>query len=597
MVRALTACVAVFLLLAAPAAAQQPPGEQWAVNPQTVLDLPGAWGLSQGAGVVVAVVDSGVRIDHPDLRSNLWVNPYERPGNKRDDDGNGYVDDVHGVNLSGSGAPTELRDSAGHGTHVAGTIAAAANGKGVIGVAYRAKLMTVRILDRRGKGSTRAMADGIRYAAANGARIINLSLETPNDDKRVRAAIKAAQAADVLIVCSAGNTATDIDHRPLFPVAIPAPNLVGVGATAPAEGLALTKFSNYGSLSVPVAAPGEGVVSTARDGGYETRSGTSMAAPHVAGVAALMASANPRLSAAELRALLLEHAVRSPEAGRPGVVEALSSVEAAMRTPRDPLGQPPLARIVATTQTADALRVHYRLEGVAIRGARLKLDGTTVATPPVSGFARPIVLRGRTGRRLVLEALGADGRVLSSAVALIGATPPPPPPVLRLAGSAAAGEALAALLRSAQPDTRIELVGGGTGMGIADAARGIVDAGLTSRAIFPADPRGLVFTQIAVRDGCLVTNGVPTQLPADGVATAAPAEFLEDLGTSRPRMFASSADAAAYVRVTAGAWGYVDPADSEGLQVGLCRSYPLGVVTRGGPAGALAGLLRMIPSP
>ena len=334
MVRALTAGVAVFLLLASPAAGRQQ-DEQWAVNPETVLDLPGAWRLSQGAGVVVAVIDSGVRVDHPDLRSNLWVNRAERPGNKRDDDGNGYVDDVHGVNLSGRGASTDLRDNVGHGTHVAGTIAAAANGKGVIGVAYRAKVMTVKIIGERGKGSTPEMAKGIRYAVANGARIINLSLETPTDDKRVRAAIKAAQAADVLIVCSAGNTGTDIDRRPLFPVAIPAPNLVGVGATAPANGLALTKFSNYGSLTVPVAAPGEGVVSTARDGGYETRSGTSMAAPHVAGVAALMASANPRLSAAELRALLLERAVRSPEAGRPGVVEALASVEAAMRrTPR-----------------------------------------------------------------------------------------------------------------------------------------------------------------------------------------------------------------------------------------------------------------------
>jgi hypothetical protein len=169
--------------------------------------------------------------------------------------------------------------------------------------------------------------------------------------------------------------------------------------------------------------------------------------------------------------------------------------------------------------------------------------------------------------------------------------------VLRLAGSAAAGDVLAALVKAAHPDVRLELVGGGTGMGIADAARGIVDAGLTSRSIFPADPQGLVFTQFAVRDGCLVTNGVPTQLPAEGVASAAPAEFLEDLGTKRPRQFASSPEAAAYVRATAGAWGYVDPVDSEGLQVGLCRSYPLGIVTRGAPGGALAGLMRTIAAP
>jgi len=638
MVRALTASLAVLLLGASPAAGQQRPTEQWAVNPQTVLDLPGAWRLSQGAGVVVAVIDSGARIDHPDLRSNLWRNPAERPGNERDDDGNGYVDDIHGVNLSERGDSTDLRDNAGHGTHVAGTIAAAANGRGVIGVAYRAKLMVVKILDRRGIGSTKAMAEGIRYAAANGARIINLSLETPADDRRVRVAIKFAQAAGVLIVCSAGNTGTDIDRRPLFPVAVPAPNLIGVGATAPAEGLALSKFSNYGSLTVPVAAPGEGVVSTSRDGGYETRSGTSMAAPHVAGVAALMASANPRLSAAELRALLLEHAVRLPEAGRPGVVEALASVQAALRTPEDRLGQPPTARILAVTRVdlptpprrerketraasakprhahtastvtdaqrqtriaaaTSVLRVEYRLTSAAVRFVRLKLDGVTVASLRAHGFPAPVVLRGRDGRRVTLEALGADGRVVATATGFVNAAPPPPPATLRLAGSSAAGEALAELLKVAKAPTRIELVGGGTGMGIADTARGIVDAGLTSRSIFAADPQGLVFTQFATRDGCLVTNGVPTELPAEGVASAAPAEFLEDLGTARPRLFGSSKAAADYVRATPGAWGYVDPPDSEGLQVGLCRSYPLGIVTRGAPGGVLASLLRTIAAP
>ena len=94
------------LLVASPAHADPRPGEQWAVAPHTVLDLPGAWALSQGAGVIVAVVDSGTRLSHPDLAPNLWTNPAEIPGNHRDDDGNGYVDDIHGVNLSGAGATT-----------------------------------------------------------------------------------------------------------------------------------------------------------------------------------------------------------------------------------------------------------------------------------------------------------------------------------------------------------------------------------------------------------------------------------------------------------------------------------------------------------
>src|SRR5690349_19546269 len=133
---------------ATPAAAKDPlQDEQWAFSPGAVFDLPAAWGLSQGAGVVVAVVDSGMKLDHPDLAPNVWTNFGEIPDNGVDDDGNGYVDDVHGVDLTTPNANNALHDGFGHGTHVSGTIAAAANGKGVVGVAYRAKLMTVKVLD------------------------------------------------------------------------------------------------------------------------------------------------------------------------------------------------------------------------------------------------------------------------------------------------------------------------------------------------------------------------------------------------------------------------------------------------------------------
>jgi len=532
---------------------------------ESVLGLPDAWRYAQGTGVVVAVIDSGVRADHPDLRQNLWVNTAERPGNGRDDDANGYVDDVHGVDLSGTG---DLRDRLGHGTHVAGTVAAAGRG-----VAFRAKVMTVKVLGRRGTGSTRALAEGIRYAVANGARIINLSLETTTDDPRVRAAVKAAERAGVLIVCSAGNGGQDVDRRPLYPVAIPSPNLIGVAAASRSFGL--TRFSNRGAFSVPVAAPGEGVVSTALDGGYEARSGTSMAAPHVAGVAALMASANPGLSAPQLRALLLEHAVRG-RPGDPGYLDALGSVLAATRTPPDPLGQPPALRIVSATRSGTVLRAQFVLGGA--RAVRVRIDGRVLGMTSKS----LVVLRRRGGRTLTIEALAPDGRVVARASAPIGGSSPAAP-ALRLSGSSAALDELVARVRG-WDGPRLELVGGGTGMGIGDAARGIVDAGLASRAIFPSDPAGLVFTPFARHDGCLVTNGEPS----GGIATAAAAEFVADLGTPAP--FPSSQAAAAYVRSTPGSWGFVDPADTDGLAVTGCRTYPLGLVTRGPPRGALARL-------
>src|SRR4051812_6181998 len=199
------------ITLAAPTvsrAADPLQGEQWAVAPGTVFDLPGAWALTQGKGVVVAVLDSGTRLDHPDLARNIWTNFGEVPNNGKDDDGNGYVDDVHGIDLTSRRASQNLSDGNGHGTHVAGTIAAAMNGRGVVGVAPEARIMTVKVLKADGSGSMGAVADGIRYAAANGARIINLSLGGPGPDPYLTAAVKAAEAAGTLIICAAGNSDT-----------------------------------------------------------------------------------------------------------------------------------------------------------------------------------------------------------------------------------------------------------------------------------------------------------------------------------------------------------------------------------------------------
>src|SRR4051794_22295940 len=203
---------ASFTRVAARLAAADPrETEQWAVAPGSVLDLPGAWQLTRGQGITVAIVDSGARLDHTDLAPNIWTNFDEKPGNGADDDRNGYVDDVHGVDLSSREPGQDVHDGDGHGTHVAGIVAAAANDRGVVGVAPQAKLMIIKVLSDSGEGTTGAVAEGIRYAAANGARVINCSLGGDAADSRMDDAVKAAGDAGALVVASAGNDSRDID--------------------------------------------------------------------------------------------------------------------------------------------------------------------------------------------------------------------------------------------------------------------------------------------------------------------------------------------------------------------------------------------------
>lgn len=271
---------------------------EWNLN---AVGAPEAWAAGfTGAGVTVAVIDTGVDLDHPDLVSSLFVNPGEIPGNGKDDDQNGFIDDVHGYDFADNDA--DPNDLSGHGTHVAGTIAAGNNGFGATGVAPGAKILPVRVLGANGSGSSRDVAEGIRYAADLGADIINLSLGGAFS-QAIERAIDYARELGAIVIASAGNEAAS---TPSYPARFSQSdsNVISVGAHDSAGRIA--GFSNDvgASGSVQIDAPGVGVFSTYVGGGYRTLSGTSMAAPHVAGLAALTLSANPDLTSQELRDLL-----------------------------------------------------------------------------------------------------------------------------------------------------------------------------------------------------------------------------------------------------------------------------------------------------
>jgi len=297
-------------------AAPNDPGfadEWWLANAtDTDIDAPQAWDVAHdAANVVVAVIDSGVDARHVDLAANLWTNPGELP-NGRDDDGNGYVDDVHGIDcVSGSGDP---RDDGGHGTHVAGTIGALGNnGRGVAGVAWRAQIMALKVLDSTGAGWYSDAIECIDYALAMKARgvpvrVMNASWGAPDFDQTLFDVFRAAQDAGILTAAAAGNDGRNHGARPSYPASFALDGIIAVAATT--ETGALASFSDYGA-DVEIAAPGTFILSTWPGDQYAYLSGTSMASPQVAGAAALMAGQNPGATVAELRARLLATADRT----------------------------------------------------------------------------------------------------------------------------------------------------------------------------------------------------------------------------------------------------------------------------------------------
>jgi subtilisin family serine protease len=288
--------------------------DQWGLHQLSDIDLdvPEAWQTTRGSSsVVVAVIDTGVDISHVDLKGNIWRNPGEIAGNGIDDDGNGYVDDVNGWDFR-NGDATVFDDAKqdAHGTHVAGTVAALAdNGTGVASVAPGVKVMPLKFLGGTdGSGSTSGAIAAIRYATAKGAKVINASWGTPGgEDKLLRDTIAKSGA---VFVAAAGNHGSDNDATPVSPANLSAANIVSV-ASIDITGTFST-FSNYGPTTVDVGAPGGRIVSTWPGDKYAYSDGTSMAAPHVAGVAALAASVNPGLSATQIVDVVNQAAVANP---------------------------------------------------------------------------------------------------------------------------------------------------------------------------------------------------------------------------------------------------------------------------------------------
>ena len=276
-------------------------GDLWGMHGEYGIQAEEAWDISKDSeDVVIAVIDTGIDYNHPDLRANIWTNPGEIPGDGIDNDGNGYIDDVHGWNArDNNGNPM---DNYGHGTHVAGTIGAVGdNGLGVTGVAWKTKMIAVKFIENRNTGGR--LSDAIKSIQyINKLKRDGVNIRVSNNSwgggPFVQALYRVIQESvdlGILFIAAAGNDKVDNDEIPHYPSSYEIDRIVSVAAIR-SDGLLASDFSNWGYESVDIAAPGEAILSTYPGGQYASIRGTSMATPHVTGALALLISNEPNIS-------------------------------------------------------------------------------------------------------------------------------------------------------------------------------------------------------------------------------------------------------------------------------------------------------------
>lgn len=270
-----------------------------------------AWDITKGATgantIKIAVIDTGVDYNHPDLKAQMDVNLAELNGKPGvDDDGNGYVDDIYGYDFANKdGDPA---DGHGHGTHCAGVIGASHNNVGIAGVMANVKIVGIKFLSDKGSGETIDAISAIDYAIKRGVQVMSNSWGGGDKEQSLLDAITAAEQAGITFVAAAGNESNNNDSTPSYPANYDVSNVISVGSYTSAG--ARSSFSNYGLKTVHVTAPGSNILSTYK-GSYANLSGTSMATPHVSGVVGLLLSQEPGLTPAQIKERLIRTSTKT----------------------------------------------------------------------------------------------------------------------------------------------------------------------------------------------------------------------------------------------------------------------------------------------